>query len=115
MIPRQDVTITECTYGTYIDGLWIPGTEQTPYVIQASIQPLTPEERKILPEGKRASGESYILITDINVNLIIANEGSQSTCKVDVWGEDFEPISVDIWNNNLIPHKEYTITKKTIK
>lgn len=85
---------------------WLIGDEA--FTIQASVQPLTPREMEMLPEGRR-NRESYRLYTQSYLKTIEENLENPSTVKIE--HEYFEVFSRATWNNDIIPHYKYIVTK----
>lgn len=112
LIPRQTLTVTRESGGTFTNGKWVPGTPST-FTIDASIQPLNMRELELLPEGRRASGESYKLYTDYVDDLLTVTDETPDV--VSIYSEDFEVFGKEVWGNGLINHKKYIVTRKTTK
>lgn len=92
---RVPLNIYRQTLGSYVDGEWVPGIE-TVIPITASIQPTTGEEMLSLPEGRR-NRKTYALFTSTPVQLIV---NLQNPDQIDIYGERYEIIRVEIWQNN---------------
>jgi hypothetical protein len=45
------VTVTRTSSGSYVDGLWVPGSTST-FKTLCSVQQPTPQELKVVPEGE---------------------------------------------------------------
>lgn len=68
----------------------------------ASVQPVSGNEKVSLPEGVRER-EMYRLYTDYALKT--ADETAKTTAdRVTLFGKLFEVISVEIWQNKVIPH-----------
>lgn len=92
---RIPVNLYRKTAGTYVNGLWVEGGE-TLIVITASIQPTTGEEMLSLPEGRR-NRKTYSLFTSTKINLISTGTNPD---QVQIFGERFEVVRVEPWQNN---------------
>lgn len=90
---RQAVTGERLGVGSYVSGLWVPATP-TALTIQASIQPASENDLKLLPEGRCEDGAyalrsaSEILAGDVYI----------------IGGERHEIIKRQVWQNGVIPH-----------
>ena len=93
------LSVRRLSSGDYINGEWHTETEAAPFIIVASVQPLTPKEMKTLPEGRRNS-QAYRIYTDIELHTI----RDQNPDRVELFGQEFEILSVEIWQNQVIPH-----------
>ena len=80
--------------GSYVNGIWVEGA-LTPLPFTASIQPTTGEELLSLPEGRR-DRKTYALFTSTKLN--VARTGINPDL-VTVFGEVYEVVKVDIWQN----------------
>jgi len=85
--------------GTYVDGTWKAEAENAPFTIRASVQPLKPKEMETLPEGRRNS-QAYRIYTDVELHTV----RDQNPDRVELFGEEFEILSVEVWQNQVIPH-----------
>lgn len=92
---RVPLTIYRQNPGSYVNGQWIPAGE-TPIAITASIQPLTGEELQSVPEGRR-NRKNYNLFTSTFVELV---HNGANPDQIDIFGERYELIKVDVWQNN---------------
>ncbi len=94
---RIPLTLYRKNTGSYVNGQWIEGTE-TAIPITASVQPLTGEDVLLLPEGRRNS-KSYALFTSTPIKTLNTNN-TKNTDQIQIFGERFEIIKVEIWQNN---------------
>jgi hypothetical protein len=92
---RIPVNLYRKAAGTYVNGIWVEGGE-TLIVITASIQPTTGEEMLSLPEGRR-NRKTYSLFTSTKINLISTGTNPD---QVQIFGERFEVVRVEPWQNN---------------
>ena len=105
---RKPVTVKRLTPGAYVNGFWVEGTEST-VTIRASIQPASSADLKLLPEGKTLGGV-YKVFT--NEALTVAIEGTnQNGDRLTIGGSDYEVTTPIIWDNGIIPHNEYLVTR----
>lgn len=103
---RKPITVTARSTGTLVDGIYIDGVS-TVSTIQASVQPAGDNDIKTLPEGRRER-KAYRLYTD---SSLISLQESQNPDRVTLYGEDYEVITKDPWQNNVIPHYKYIVVK----
>lgn len=92
---RIPVNLYRKAPGSYVNGLWVEGAE-TLIVITASIQPTTGEEMLSLPEGRR-NKKTYSLFTSTDINVIV---GTANPDQVQIFGERYEVVRVEPWQNN---------------
>lgn len=105
MIPRKRVKVTRRSAGTYsADGLWTDGTSKTIY-IDASVQPTTPADLALLPEGRRQN-RAYTLYT----STLLQTAGEANPDIVTIDDEEYEVTLQDRWANSLLPHKKAIVT-----
>ena len=105
---RKPVTVKRRTQGAYVDGFWVEGTEST-VMIRASVQPASSADLNLLPEGKTLGGVYKIFTND---TLIVATEGTdQNGDRLVIGGSDYEVTTTLIWDNGIIPHNEYLVTR----
>lgn len=98
---RKTYTITRFGAGQYVGGFWVEGTMEQ-FDIQASAQPLRPEEVESLPEGRRTE-QAFKIYTD--TELKVADSGnSQNSDLITIQGEDYEIISVSPYKSGVIDH-----------
>lgn len=98
MIPRKTLTVSRRSAGTYVDGLWVEGSESA-FTVQASVQPLSPKEVLLLPEGRRTE-QSFVLLTDTELNVTTSTNPDTVT----IYGRKFEILKVEQWQNTILPH-----------
>jgi len=111
---RQDVTVIPKNPG-YVNtkGQWIE-SDGTPFVIRASVQPASPREMELLPEGRYTS-EILRLYSDIRLNTVDTRNGINADIVIlglDVEIDDrFELAQVFPWQNMVISHFKMLIAK----
>ena len=86
--------------GIYVEGEWVAGST-TVLSIEASIQPLRPDEMDQLPEGRR-SGQAYKLYTDDLVRT--AKQDQYNADKLTINGEECEVVAVKPYQSGIISH-----------
>ncbi len=108
-IPRKLLTVKRPTAATGYTGGVAQTESRTSFNIRASVQPLTPEEMQLLPEGRRQT-EGYRLYTD--TRLIAANSKTGVNADlVEYEGADYEVFAVDRWKNGILPHYKVLVAK----
>lgn len=108
MIPRKTLTVKRFSSGDYVLGHWVEGTESQ-FTIKASVQPVKGPELQSMPEGRRDS-QIYKLYTDTKLNGI-DKQGKKSPDIVVIDGEDFEVVSPEPWQNQIINHYKIFVIK----
>jgi len=97
-------TLKTYTTGEYVTGRYIEGQLDIK-TIEADIQPMTDKEVEAMNIGRKNLGKIKIYIS---TQLKIANETTKQNGDIITWnGEDYELISEDIRDNNLINHYKY--------
>jgi len=106
---RRDVTLRRPAAGSYSGGRWVEGA-RTDSTIQASVQPVRPEEMALVPENRRHEAR-YSLFT--STLLRAANEHTQTNADyVVVDGEEMEVLGADHWQNGIISHYRAVVGSK---
>jgi hypothetical protein len=105
---RKTVTIKRKAAGAYANGFFQPGNE-TAISIQASVQPAGERDLQLLPEGRRAAGAFRLFTQSV---LQIAQEGTGKNSDVAlIEGAEYEVMAEMPWQNNLIPHRVYVVSR----
>jgi len=97
--------------GAYVDGNWVPGME-TPIMIQASVQPLSNTDIKMLnlPQG-RVMTDVMRIYTAVELVTMEDKGENQQPDKL-IWrGTAYELSSKFPWQSGVIPHFKYFATK----
>lgn len=92
---RSLVITRGATAGTYVNGDFVPGTEETLTII-ASVQPLTPDEQELQPEGSDEK-ERRKLYTTTSLKIQKAVEGNevQEADRFGLDGKIFQVMAVE--------------------
>lgn len=112
MLPhrRRPLVAYRKSGGQYVKSEWVDGTE-TEINFTATVQPLSNGvEMDVIPEGRRTNA-TYRLYTDTYLNTVKDDNPDE----VDIMGERFEVFARADWQNGLINHYKYIITKKVGK
>lgn len=109
---RKPQTITRTTAGAYsnVTGYFVDGVTSN-LTIQASVQPMSGEDMKTLPEGKRLS-DFVKVYTDSDLQVL----GEVAGLIADrlAWrGHTYECISADVRQMDVISHFKYIFSKVT--
>lgn len=102
---RQPIEIKRFTDGEFVNGFWQEGAQES-FMIMASVQPTTGEDLESLPEGRRTS-QSLRLYTD----TLLKTVHDKNPDKVTLFGNDFEVMTVEPWQNNVISHYKCVVIK----
>lgn len=102
---RRDFTFKRLSGGAYVNGKWIKGTP-TDIIIKASLQPLTGEELKQLPEGRRTD-QTYKMYSSIKLRTVKTDNPDYTT----IDGNKFEVIEIEPSQNGIINHYKIVIGK----
>lgn len=97
---RSSFVVTRKEAGSFVNGKWVEGDTST-FTIQASVQPLRGDEIQLLPEGRRNS-QAVRIYTD----TLLYNKTNESTNPdiVTAFETDFEVLTVEPWQSNVINH-----------
>lgn len=102
---RKPQTIKTRTAGTYVDGVWVEGSE-TIVVIQASVQPLSLEDMQSQTEGRRTS-DSVKMYTDSDLKAV-EDKGANQQPDILVWrGREYEIVSKGVYQMGVVPHFKF--------
>ena len=94
--------------GTWQKGRYIESTKST-FEITASVQPLSPKEMEMLPEGRR-NKESYRIYTDTELNP--ASQDSKINADIiEINGNNFEVLGCNRWQNGILNHYKILASK----
>lgn len=105
---RQPYTITRTAAGSYVSGLFVAGSQLT-LTIQASVQPVSGEDLKPLPEGRRL--DDYVKVyTDSDLQMLQESTGKQPD-RLTWRGHTYECISADVRQMGVISHFKYIFSK----
>jgi hypothetical protein len=103
---RKSVTITKRSTGTLVDGIYTDAAS-TVSIIQASVQPASDSDVQTLPEGRRER-KAFRLYT--NTELLSLQE-SENPDRATIYGEEYEVVTKNPWQNAVIPHFKYIVVK----
>jgi hypothetical protein len=103
---RKPTTVISRGTGAYTNGTYSESVGATS-TIQASVQPTSAAEVLTLPEGRREK-KSFKLFTD---SSLLSLDQTQNPDRVVIFGEEYEVIKKDPWQNNVINHYEYIVVK----
>jgi hypothetical protein len=104
---RKPLTVREVTGGGYdSNGRWAGETE-APLTIRASVQPSSPKDLQALPENRRTHA-SFTLYTD----TLLRTVESQNPHRVRLFGDDYEVVAVEAWQNGVRPHFKAIVQKR---
>jgi hypothetical protein len=103
---RRSVSVVSRGTGTYVDGIYVEAVGAT-VTIQASVQPTSEREVLALPEGRREK-KSFTLYSDAS---LISLGQAQNPDRVILFGEEYEVIKKEEWQNNVINHYKYIVVK----
>jgi len=104
---RKPQTIKRFADGAWVNGYW-QGDTPTEIAITASVQPATDIVRKNLPEGFDIDSV-FTIFTD--TELRAAKAGSQQSDTIELFGETYQIVAVQRWQNDVIPHYQCTAAR----
>lgn len=109
---RKPFTVKRVTAGSYVNGVFVPGTNST-FTIQASIQPLSDIDLKTLPEGQR-EGDMIKAYTDSDLFPVGESGSGQEPDKI-VWkGNDYTVSKKSVRQMDVINHYRYFAIKDVL-
>lgn len=106
---RQDLTVTRQQPGQYVDGIFQPGTTET-LTVRASVQPVSPDDVQLLPEGKR-NRQAFTLYSDAEIN-VADDQTTTAGDRVDIDGDTYQATARQPWQNSIIPHYRTVVVKE---
>ena len=107
---RKSINLYRKVAGSYVNGLWVEGSE-TLILITASVQPTNGEEMLSIPEGRR-NRKSYALFTETEIDVIHLGANPD---QVEIDSERYEVVKVDVWQNNppvfgIVNHYKFLVS-----
>jgi len=111
----QNITVIPKNSGYVVDGKWIE-TDDTPFVISASVQPMSAREMEALPEGRYTS-QAFRLYADIRLSALDVKNGKNPDIVIlganftEEETERFEVIQTSPWQPVILPHYKMIIGK----
>jgi Fe-S cluster assembly scaffold protein SufB len=106
---RPIIILRQNSTGSYVKGRWVEPDDLFEETILASVQPLTGREIDLVPQGRR-NCDSAKLISESALKTVEVTNNSNPDIVV-LNGERYEVHSVSEWQNNVLNHYEYVITK----
>jgi len=108
---RRKFTVKRKSGGSYnTSGFFESTGADTTLEIEASIQPATGSDMKLLPENRREE-ETTKLYTDTRLIGIIRGSGMNPDIII-IDGDDYEVVSVYPWSNGVIDHYKVLASKR---
>jgi len=96
--------------GVYQNGLWINEQDDIPSIIEGSLQPIRQSDIISLPEGRREINENTVrFYTDTELH---SWDQGQNPDILEIAGIEYEVLSRASWNNGIINHHKYILTRK---
>lgn len=86
-------------------GEWVEGDEST-ISIAASVQPMSMEDMKDAPEGRRLS-DTVKMYTDADLFTVEDSGENQQPDRLNWRGREYEVISKGVHQMSVIPHYKY--------
>lgn len=105
---RSAFTINRTAAGTMVKGKFVNSGAVTPVSILASVQPLQGKDVNLLPEGRKTSQAVWIY-TDTQLIPLTATTNPDILL---AFGSEFEVLTVEPWQSNVIPHYKCIGVKK---
>lgn len=101
------LTVRRYEAGEYVSGVWQEGPSTT-FDVRASVQPASPEEMELVPEGRRQHA-SFSVFTD--QYLRPAQTGRSNADIVTINSEEYEVLSCETWQNKILPHYKAIVSR----
>lgn len=101
---RKTVSVSRRSV-SYVNGKPVFGAPFA-FTIEASVQPIKLSDMERLPEGRR-SQRAFRLYTDSTLQTLV--EGQSNPDVVTIYGEAYEVLAVDSWQNDIISHNKYIV------
>lgn len=100
------LTVKRESAGEYVNGMWVPGTPESDFTINASWQPANGKDLQVLSEGERLR-VVYKGYTDTKLYPSDPKTQSDGDKIVSPDGLEYEVIRVENWQNNLLNHYKF--------
>lgn len=110
---RKSLAVRRRAAGDYseVTGLFEISDVDSTFIIEASIQPTSGSDMKLLPENRR---EEEILKLYTDTELFGAIKGSPGNADiVEINGQDYEVVKTFPWQNNVINNYKIFVAKRT--
>jgi len=105
---RKIYTVTRQAANSYVSGLPVDGATST-FDIQASIQPVSGEDMKTLPDGRNVNDMIKVYS---DTNLQVSDEANRLEPDKLTWrGKVYECVSVDVRQMDVISHYKYYFSR----
>jgi hypothetical protein len=96
---RKPIKIRDVAPGAMdANGRWVEGAEVA-RTIRATVQPASGKDLLALEEGRR-NRATYVLYTDSLLEI----KDAKNPPRVTLFGDDFEAVHVEPWQNGVRPH-----------
>lgn len=104
------LTVRRKDPGSYVNGVWVEGTDVPDFTIKASWQPLNGKDLETLEEGERLRVvyKGYTETELFPADPLTQEEGDIIEGPD---GKDYEVVNVEPWQNNLINHYKFMVTR----
>jgi len=106
---RKPYTVNRTAPGSYVGGVWVAGAVST-VPIMATIQPVSDQDLKALPEGTRSS--DVVKIYTETLLYTVEDKGvNQQPDRITWFGAVYEITSKSVRQMDIISHYRYMATK----
>ena len=106
---RKPFSVLTESPGSYVQGLFVPGTRST-ITIEASIQPVSGKDMITAPEGRRIQDMIKVYTSS---ELKQSEEGTGQQPDIIVWqGYGYEITSIDVRQMDVIAHYKIFATRR---
>jgi hypothetical protein len=109
---RKTQTIKRTVPGSYVNGVYVEGTETT-LTIQASVQPMSGNDLVAVPEGRRASDMVKLYTSTDLFSQGDAGSG-QSPDRLTYRGKDYEIYTKEPNQMGVVSHYKYYAIKEPL-
>lgn len=108
-IPTETIQVIRSDGGAWVEGRYERGQERRLPAEALSIQPLTPDEVRLLPEGRRTA-ESLKMYLETPVRVSDEKAGTAAD-RIEHAGKTYEVLGVEDWSRTDIPHYKAILVK----
>ena len=97
--------------GSWVDGLWVPGTPSQSTITASRPQPVGPETLDLLPEQARSSAKFEIFADDTEdaLHLIEYDDEATPADTVEWGGRTYLVTGVEDWDGVALGHRAYVL------
>lgn len=109
---RRPIEAYRLSSGRYVNGRWEEGARNQ-ISVTASVQPANDKDMQSLPEGRREAS-TFAIFTSMEL-LGPSEDGKTNPDILILFGDEYEVVSVERWQNSVINHYKALAQRKSVK